>query len=388
MNKNRLLRAISYILVAAITATATATVLLFSGAASSQSSKLQQLENLILNRYVGEVDQKEMEDAAANAMIEALGDRWSYYLTAEEYAAHHEQEENAYVGIGITVNGQTTAQGLEVLQVAQGGPADQAGILAGDRITLVDGRMVAGLEVSAIQSMIKGDENTKVTLTILRGAQELTVTVTRAAVSVPVATGKMLENSIGLVTIGNFNANCAKETIAAIDALMQDGAKKLIFDVRNNPGGRVSELVAVLDYLLPEGVLFRSQDHTGKEDQETSDAACLEIPMAVIVNENSYSAAEFLAAALQEREWAQIVGEKTSGKGNYQVLFQLPDGSAVGLSVGKYFTPNGVSLEGVGITPDVSVSIDQQTAAKIYAGILDPEEDPQILAAMEALKGQ
>lgn len=388
MNKNRLLRAISYILVAAITATATATVLLFSGAASSQSSKLQQLENLILNRYVGEVDQKEMEDAAANAMIEALGDRWSYYLTAEEYAAHHEQEENAYVGIGITVNGQTTAQGLEVLQVAQGGPADQAGILAGDRITLVDGRMVAGLEVSAIQSMIKGDENTKVTLTILRGAQELTVTVTRAAVSVPVATGKMLENSIGLVTIGNFNANCAKETIAAIDALMQDGAKKLIFDVRNNPGGRVSELVAVLDYLLPEGVLFRSQDHTGKEDQETSDAACLEIPMAVIVNENSYSAAEFLAAALQEREWAQIVGEKTSGKGNYQVLFQLPDGSAVGLSVGKYFTPNGVSLEGVGITPDVSVSVDQQTAAKIYAGILDPEEDPQILAAMEALKGQ
>ena len=388
MNKNRLLRAISYILVAAITATATATVLLFSGAASSQSSKLQQLENLILNRYVGEVDQKEMEDAAANAMIEALGDRWSYYLTAEEYAAHHEQEENAYVGIGITVNGQTTAQGLEVLQVAQGGPADQAGILAGDRITLVDGRMVAGLEVSAIQSMIKGDENTKVTLTILRGAQELTVTVTRAAVSVPVATGKMLENSIGLVTIGNFNANCAKETIAAIDALMQDGAKKLIFDVRNNPGGRVSELVTVLDYLLPEGVLFRSQDHTGKEDQETSDAACLEIPMAVIVNENSYSAAEFLAAALQEREWAQIVGEKTSGKGNYQVLFQLPDGSAVGLSVGKYFTPNGVSLEGVGITPDVSVSIDQQTAAKIYAGILDPEEDPQILAAMEALKGQ
>lgn len=388
MNKNRLFQILSYILVAVMTAAITVSAMVFSGAAARQTSKLQQLENLILNRYIGEVDQKEMEDAAADAMIEALGDRWSYYLTAEEYAAHHEQEQNAYVGIGITINAQSAQQGLEVRQVAEGGPAAKAGIQAGDRIIGVDGKRVAGMEVNAIQAMIKGDEKTQVTLTVLRDSEELTVTVTRAAVSVPVATGKMLENNIGLVTIENFNANCAKETISAIDTLLQEGAKKLIFDVRNNPGGRVSELVEVLNYLLPEGVLFRSQDHTGKEEQETSDAACLEIPMAVIVNENSFSAAEFFAAALQERDWAEVVGEKTSGKGNYQVLFKLSDGSAVGLSIGKYFTPKGVSLEGVGITPDAVVPVDRETASAIYAGILNPEEDPQILAAIEVLKVQ
>lgn len=388
MNKNRLFQILSYILVAVLTATVTVSAMVFSKTTTEQSSKLQQLEDLILNRYIGEVDQKEMEDAAADAMIEALGDRWSYYLTAEEYASHYEKEQNAYVGIGITINTQSAARGLEVLQVSKDGPADKAGVLAGDRITIVDGQRVAGMEVNAIQAMIKGEENTKVTLTVLRGSQELTMTVTRAAVPVPVATGIMLEDSIGLVTIKNFNANCAKDTISAIDTLMQSGAKGLIFDVRNNPGGRVTELVEVLDYLLPEGVLFRSQDHTGKEEQETSDAACLEIPMAVIVNGNSYSAAEFFAAALQERDWAEVVGEKTVGKGNYQVLFKLSDGSAVGLSAGKYFTPKGVSLEGVGITPDVEASVDREVAALIYAGILSPEEDPQILAAVDLLKAQ
>jgi len=204
-------------------------------------------------------------------------------------------------------------------------------------------------------------------------------------VKTPVAKAKMLPGNIGLVTIVNFNANCAKETKAAVQKLLDEGAQKLIFDVRNNPGGRVTELVSVLDYLLPEGALFRSKDNKGRESVENSDAACLEMPMAVLVNGNSYSAAEFFAAALQEYEWATVVGEKTVGKGNYQVTYKLQDGSAVGLSIGKYYTPQGKHLEGVGIMPDVVVPVDDKTAAAIYAGTLDPEEDPQIQSAIKAL---
>ena len=388
MNKNRLFQFLSYVFVAVMTATITVAVILFSGVGAVGNSKLQQLEDLILDRYVEDVDQTKLEDAAASAMIGALGDRWSYYLTAEQYASHYEQEQNAYVGIGVAIDAQNYQDGMRVLSVTAGGPAEEAGMLAQDLIVGVDGQNIVGMELDTVQSMIKGKENTTVELKILRGGKELTLTVTRRTIHTPVATAQMLKDNIGLVTIVNFNANCAKETIAAIEQLREDGAEKLIFDVRNNPGGYVSELVKVLDHLLPEGVVFRSEDSNGKTDEETSDAKCLEMPMAVIVNGNSYSAAEFFAAALSEKDWATVIGEQTSGKGYYQVMYRLSDGSAVGLSVDKYCTAGGKSLEGVGITPNVMAPVDESTAAAIYAGALKPEEDPQIQAAVNALKGK
>ena len=196
----------------------------------------------------------------------------------------------------------------------------------------------------------------------------------------------MLEDNIGLVTIENFDLRCAEESIAAIEALLAQGAESLIFDVRNNPGGYKTEMVELLDYLLPEGVLFRAEDYRGVEEVDESDADCLEIPMAVVVTLNSYSAAEFFAAALSEYEAAVVVGEKTFGKGYFQNTFPLPDGSAVNLSIGKYCTPKGVSLADVGLAPDVSAPVDEETAARIYYDLLDPMEDPQILAAINALK--
>ena len=199
------------------------------------------------------------------------------------------------------------------------------------------------------------------------------------------ATGKLLDGGIGLVRIENFNTNCKTETIAAIESLIEQGATKLIFDVRFNPGGYAKELVDILDYLLPKGDLLRTEDVSGKVEVETSDEKCLQMPMAVLVNGDSYSAAEFFAAALSEREWATVVGEQTTGKGYYQVTYSLPDGSAVGLSIGKYFTANGVSLEGVGITPDVVVPVDENTASAIYAGTIEAAADPQIQAAVKAL---
>ena len=337
-------------------------------------SKLTVLEELIDQCFIGEVDKTAMEDAAAGAMIAALGDRWSYYIPADQYAAYMEQMNNAYVGIGVTITPEEDGS-IRIVEVAAGGPAEEAGIQAEDKIIGVDGQSILGMDLNDSQALIKGEENTTVAITILRGEEELTITVTRRTIQTVVAQGQLLEGNIGLVTIANFNSNCASETIAAIEELREQGAQKLIFDVRDNPGGYAAEMVKILDYLLPEGELFTTVDYTGAEHTDMSDAACLEMPMAVLVNGNSYSAAEFFAAAMAEYEAAVVVGDKTSGKGYFQSTFRLPDGSAVGLSIGKYYTPNGESLEKVGITPDVEIALGEDG------------EDAQLMAAMAALAG-
>ena len=379
-NLNKIL---SYILVAALASVATLGVQFYNRGA--EVSKLDQLESLILERFIGEADQTEMEDAAAYAMIDSLGDRWSYYIPAASYQAHVEQMENAYVGVGITIMAREDGTGFDVMKVDAGGPAEEAGMVAGDVIVAAEGERMEGKTTDDLRSLVRGKAGTEVRITVLRDGREIELTMTRREIQTPVATAQMLAHRIGLVTIYNFDSRCADETIASIEELLQEGATSLIFDVRNNGGGYKDELVKVLDYLLPEGPLFRSEDYKGNVTVDESDADCLEIPMAVLVNGESYSAAEFFAAALREYEAAVVVGEKTSGKGYFQTTILLNDGSAVGLSVGKYTTPNGVSLADVGITPDIQVDVDEETFLEIYSGTLAPEEDPQIQAAVDAL---
>ncbi len=383
--KNKGTKLLSYVLTALVASSLTlgAVVLVFRG----QYSKLDQLQALIADRFIGEADQKELQDAAADAMVEAMGDRWSYYMTAEEYRSYKEQMANAFVGIGITVQINADGLGMDVVEVTEGGGAHAAGILAGDVVTAVEETSLKGMTLNQITPMIRGEAGTKVKLTVLRAGKEMTFQVERKTIKTPVATGKMLDGNIGLVRIVNFDSRCAEETIAAIEDLRKRGAEKLIFDVRYNPGGYQKELVKVLDYLLPEDLLFRSQYYDGKITEDHSDKACLEMPMAVLVNGSSYSAAEFFAAALKDYNWATVVGTQTCGKGYFQQTYQLSDGSAVALSVGKYFTPGGISLAEVGgLTPDVVVEVDDATAAAIYAGTLDPMQDPQIMAAIAAME--
>lgn len=349
-------------------------------------TKLEQLELLIEECFIAEADPTAMEDAAASAMVDSLGDRWSYYISAADYQSHMEQMNNAYVGVGMTVSAREDGEGINIDQVTVGGPAGEVGILPGDVLIAVNGEGLDGMEISAVSTVVKGEAGTTVDLTVRRGSEELTFTVERRQIQVIVAEGEMLNEEIGLISITNFDERCAEETIAAIEEVLDAGATSLIFDVRNNPGGYKDELVEVLDYLLPEGPLFRSEDYTGESYVDYSDERCLDIPMVVLVNSQSYSAAEFFAAALREYDTAQIVGEKTVGKGYFQQTFQLFDGSAVGLSVGKYYTPEGVSLAEEGITPDVEVNVDEQTFFAIYAGTLAPMEDPQILAAVGVLQ--
>lgn len=378
--KSKIWRILSYVMVA-VTASAL-TLALTAGTGGSR--KLEQLEKLLLERFVDGVDKKDLEDGAANGMIEALGDRWSYYIPADEYASYVENKNNAYVGIGVSIH--ATEDGYEITKVNEGGPAEEAGLLAGDLMTKVDGKSVAGMDTDEGKKLVQGKEGTKVNITVLRSGVEQTFEVTRRTVKNKVAIASMLPDNIGLIRIVNFNTSCYDETVAAIESLMNEGATSLIFDVRFNPGGYVRELVKLLDYLLPEGVIFRSEDYKGRVETKVSDAEYLDIPMAVLVNGSSYSAAEFFAAALEEYDAAVIVGEKTTGKGHFQNTFELVDGSAVGISTGKYYTPKGVSLEGVGLTPEFFVEVDKETAAGIYAGTLAPDRDPQIIAAINALK--
>ena len=376
---------LSYVMTVLLTAAITLTICLITfGPNSKGANKLVQLETLIGECFIGEVDVSEMEDAAAIAMVECL-DRWSYYIPADQYQAYQEQMDNAYVGVGITIQLDEESKGFRIKEVTPNGPAREAGIQVDDILIGAAGQDIRGMDTEGVAGLVKGKENTKVELTVLRDGEEKRFTVTRKKVAVTVATGTMLDGGIGLVTIENFDARCAEETIAAIDSLVEQGATAIIFDVRNNPGGFAAEMVEILDYLLPKGELFRTVDYRDREDVQMSDAKYLDLPMAVLVNRNSYSAAEFFAAALNDYDAAVIVGEQTSGKGHFQNTFELSDGSAVSLSVGKYFTPGGVSLEGVGITPEVPVAVNEETEALIYYNQLPPAEDPQIQAAIAAL---
>ena len=379
--KKKLLTIGSYVLVAML-----ATVITLALVGENPPSKLDRLEALIENRFIGEADSRALEDAAAAAMVKATGDRWSYYISAKDYDAHREQEENAYVGVGITIQPQEDESGFLIIMVADGGPAKEAGIEVNDLLIGVEDQDIRGMTTDEVGALVKGEEGTKVSLTVMRKGEHMTLSVERRRIEQPVAEGEMLEDGIGLVKINNFDARCAEETIAAIEKLRTEGAKKLILDVRNNPGGFADELVKLLDYLLPEGDLFRSVSFDGKEQVDTSDENFLDMPMAVLVNGDSYSAAEFFAAALQEYEAAVVVGEPTVGKGYYQQTIPLGDGSAVALSTGKYFTPKGNSLADKGVIPTVRVDVDEETAAAIYYGTLSAGEDPQLQAAIKALK--
>ena len=335
--------------------------------------------------FIDDYDEDKLADAAAAAMVAATGDRWSYYLTAEEKSSYDEQMKNAYVGIGVTITAQEALGGMRIEAVTAGSPAEEAGILVGDLITEVEGEKTLDLGMTGTRAKVRGEEGTFVTLTVLRGEESFPVTVERRSIQTPVAAYEMLDGQIGYIKIANFDTRCAEETNAAMDELIAQDAKALIFDVRNNGGGYKNELVKVLDKILPEGILFQSEDYQGSKQIDRSDADCIDLPMAVLVNQDSYSAAEFFAAAIQEYDWGTVVGTKTVGKGNFQTAFTLSDGSMLNLSIGKYYTPQGRSLTDTGVTPEVEIALSDEDGAKLYYGQLEKADDAQLQAAIREI---
>ena len=352
---------------------------------SPVQAKAAEVQEIIETYFIDDYDEDTLADGAASGMVDATGDEWSYYLSADEVAAYEESMANAYVGVGITITEDAEAGGMRVEEVAAGGPAEEAGIRVGDLLLAVEGEDVLTLGIDGTRNLVRGEEGTRVNMHFSRNGTEYDVSVERRSIETPVVTGELLDGSIGYVKIDNFDERSAAETIAFVKDLIGQGAEALLFDVRFNPGGYADELVKVLDYLLPEGDLFRSVDYAGREEVDTSDACCVELPMSVLVNEDSYSAAEFFAAALQEYEWATIVGSQTYGKGNFQTAFYLSDGSMVNLSIGKYYTPGGKSLSETGVTPDVVVDLDDEQYALLYYNALEQADDPQFQAAIDTL---
>lgn len=349
--------------------------------------KFATVYHTIENYFVGEADMEFVSDAAFDAMVRATGDPWSYYMNAEQLESYLQYQSNAYAGIGVTIAPDETSGYLRVVSVFEDSPAQLAQVKIGDLMLEIDGVDLHGMTASAVKAVIAEKQGADFSLKLrTQDEAEKTVNISAATVSIMPVEYELLEGDVGYIRIKNFEQDSGEQTIAAIKALTEQGAKGLVFDVRNNPGGLLDELLEALDYILPEGEVFVAQDKAGKEAVISSDAACVELPMAVLINEDSYSAAEFFAAALSDFDWGTVVGSRSTGKSRSQVNIMLSDGSAVHLSTRSYLTPGRTDLtETEGLVPDIEVALTETEALKLYAGELPHDEDPQLKRAAEKI---
>jgi len=344
-------------------------------------NKLVKVLNTIENDFIGEYDKEELIDGAIYGIVAATGDRWSFYMDKEDYAEYQSSLMNQYVGIGVTVIYDEEKQGLIITKVHSGSPAEASGLKRKDIIVAVNDEAVGDLGYEETVNRVRGAENTTVTLKIQRGETSFTVDIMRKSYLYDAVSSRIINGNIGYVKIDNFDSRVDVNFADAIAKLLDAQVKGLIFDVRGNPGGLKDAMVSMLDILCPEGVLFTMRDKHGNESVDYSAPGEVDLPMVVIVDQDSYSAAEFFAAALQEYGKAVIVGTGTSGKGYSQVTKDLGDGTAINLSTNEYFTPKGKSLIGTGITPDYYVELDFDGTFML----LDEEDDNQLQKAIEVL---
>ena len=337
----------------------------------SQAMKYLEIKNVIDEKYVGTVNEENVSAAAFDAMVSALGDQWSYYMSPSEYSAYKLYSANQYVGLGVQVDKDAETGGLKITGVNSGTPADNAGLEAGDIILAVAGTDITGMTVGDARSFISSNLGESVKLKISdKDGNESELSVNCELIYTSPVTYRMLSGSIGYVQILNFDSGAADAAVKAIETLLGQGALGFVFDVRTNPGGLLSELTALLDYLLPSGNIFISVDKAGNQTPTESESVCLDMPMAVLVNSDSYAAAEVFAAALQDYNWAEIVGERTTGKSRSQQTIELSDGSAVHLSTARYLTPAGIDLaEQGGLIPDQEVALTATGDAQLNAAL-------------------
>ena len=345
--------------------------------------KLYEIETIIESRFIGDAEFSEILDGAASGMISGIGDQWSSYISADELAAYNDNRSNSYVGIGITVS-KNVGEYMYISEVNPTGGAYNAGMLPGDYVKSVEGIDILDMELESVTELIKGEEGTKVDITIIRDGKDINVSVERLRVVEASIEYEMIGN-VGYIRILNFYDNTAADFKSAVETVIAEGAAGLVFDVRYNGGGYLRELYQMLDYVLPEGVIFRTEDREGNEYTEESDASCVDMPIAVLINDMSISAAEYFAAVISEYNWGTLVGINTLGKGYSQELIYLSDGSAVNLSTRRYFTPNGICLAGVGLTPDIVVEISDEEYVGLYYKTVTHDDDTQLQKAIEIL---
>jgi len=343
---------------------------------------------IIEENYVDKLSEEQVEkmyDAALTAMVASLKDPYSYYFNMEDYDEFEENTKEEYVGIGVSVMFDEKTENIIVTSPTSGSPADKAGILPQDIIVGIDELTTKDNGYDAIIDRIKngGKEGDTVKVHILRGQEKMTINVVRAVISVETISTKMLDEKIAYIKISEFQHNSIEDFKEALKEIEENNAKGLIIDLRNNPGGYADSVIKMTDMLLPEGTIAYLQDNKGNKEYFESDKNCINLPMAVLVNEGTASAAELMAGSLKAYEKATIVGMKTFGKAVGQAPYMLTEETAIYLTSARYYTPKGECIDKKGIVPNIEIDLPKELKAELSA--LEAEKDNQLKAAIEAV---
>ncbi len=342
------------------------------------------IADLIDQYYYEDIDQNALIEGMYAGMVSGLGDPYSSYYTAEEYASLMEGTSGTYYGIGAVLTQNINTKIVTILHVYPGTPAEEAGVKDGDLIVKVGDIDGDSMELSELVTYIKGEEGTTVHLELMREGEKdnIELDVERRKIEVPTVQYQMLEGNTGLIQITEFSEATPEQFSDAIKDLQGQGMTSVIMDLRDNPGGVLQSVCKMLDELLPEGILVYTEDKYGNRSDYKSDKSCMDIPMAVLINGNSASASEIFAGAIKDYKYGTLIGTTSFGKGIVQTIIPMEDGSAVKVTMAKYFTPNGNYIHDAGITPDIELEYEYQGEDETY----NPMHDNQVVKALEVLK--
>lgn len=349
-------------------------------------SKIGRLAAAIDQLYYEDVDDEDLVQGLYKGLMEGVGDAYTAYYTPEEYKQLMISATSSLSGIGVVMQQDPKTMQVTVNHVYEGSPAEKAGIHAGDLIVQAGNVVATSVELSELAAHIRGDAGTSAHLKLYRaGEGYIELDVVRENIDVPTLKGQMLSGGIGYIAIAEFGEKTAEEFADTVSELESQGMTSMIVDLRDNPGGMVDSVTKILDQILPEGVTVWTEDKGGKKKEYTSDAACLDYPMAVLINGNSASSSEIFAGAIRDYKYGTLIGTKTFGKGIVQSIRRLADGSAIKLTTARYFTPNGENIHGEGIRPDIELEYKYLDPDATEYDMMD---DNQILKAIEVLSNK
>ena len=347
-----------------------------------------EIKNIVNDNYIDEVDRSAMKDSAGAAIVSGLGDKWSYYMTPDEYKSYQLYSANDYSDIGLTMT-KTDDGYFQIISVTPGTPAGNSGVASGMIITAIDNIDIKGLDIDDLRVMFRSRLNKDYTITCGKDVYPVSCIASHSSS----VNYRLEKTEAGYIQISDFEAGTGEEGVSAIENLLNQGAVALCIDIRNNPGGLADEAADILDYLLPNGVMFYQVNKEGSKSARNSEAMSLSIPMVVLVNSETYGEAELFAAVLQEKGWATIIGEPTSGRTRTQQTFELTDGAAIRLSTRSYVTANGIDIaKAGGVIPDTIVYNEDESTVGTTEGTLgdsngtaSSSDDTQLMAALKFL---
>lgn len=365
-----------------------------SGAAidwNKVTDKEEEIYNTIDDYYLNGIDNDKMKDGIYKGMVDSLGDPYTVYYNSEEYKQFTSSSSGTYSGIGVAVSQNVTTGAITIVKTFKKGSGEKEGMKPGDVIYKVEGKKIEGLELSKVVSMIKGEEGTFVKVTVLRDGKEIEFNLERKKLEVDTVNYRMEDRSgkkIGYISVSEFDEVTASQFKSAISELSKEGMEGLIIDLRDNPGGLLDVTCEMLDRMIKKGLLVYTVDKYGKRvDEDATDSDSFDKPVAILVNGNSASASEVFSGAMKDYKAATLVGTKTFGKGIVQSIVPFGDGTAMKVTVSKYYTPNGVNIHGTGIEPDVVVELSKDaTKNGKYERKYDNQLDKALDVVIDKLK--